>query len=275
MAPFQNHWWHCTLYVSARGLTTSPMPHGDRNIEVEFDFLDDALIVRTSEGHTTHMTLADKSVASFYRDYRSMLAELGVGLKIYAVPNELPDTTPFAEDTKHAAYDGDAVRRWWQALMQVDHALKRFRSRFAGKCSPSHFFWGAFDLACTRFSGRPAPRHTGGVPNCPNYVMYEAYSHECISAGWWPGVAGSPVAEPAFYAYAYPAPEGCQAAPIEPPAARYSAEMQEWILPYESVRTAREPEAMIAQFLESTYVAAATLAKWDIVELRSSRALGA
>ena len=273
LAPFQNHWWHCTLYVSARGLTTSSMPHASGNIEVEFDFLDDALVVRTSDGHSSRMLLPDKSVASFYREYREMLEGLGVELNIHAAPNELADATPFAEDTKHATYDGDAARRWWTATTQVDHALQRFRSRFVGKCSPSHFWWGGFDLACTRFSGRPAPRHPGGIPNCPNYVTYEAYSHECISAGWWPGVPGSPVAEPAFYAYAYPEPDGCQAARIEPSAASYSAEMREWVLPYEAVRTASKPQAMVAEFLESTYVAAATLAKWDIDGLRSSHAL--
>jgi Family of unknown function (DUF5996) len=185
-------------------------------------------------------------------------------------PNEVPDATPFADDHAHATYDGSAVRRWWAALVQADRLLKRFRGGFAGKCSPSHFWWGSFDLACTRFSGRPAPAYAGAVPNCPSYVMREAYSHECISAGWWPGTAGSPVAEPAFYAYAYPMPAECAAAPIRPSAAYYHKDMGEWILPYDAVRAASDPDAMVTEFLESTYAAAATLAKWDVGALRSS-----
>ncbi len=186
-------------------------------------------------------------------------------------PNEVLDATPFPEDHEHATYDGEAARRCWRALVRADRALKQFRSGYAGKCSPSHFWWGAFDLACTRFSGRPAPTYQGAVPNCPPYVMIEAYSHECISAGWWPGTAGSPVAEPAFYAYAYPEPPGGSAASIAPAAAFYHSDMREWILPYAAVRETRDPEAMIMEFLESTYEAAATLGGWDMAALRSSR----
>src|SRR6185436_17169052 len=162
-------------------------------------------------------------------------------------PNEVTDGTPFPDDHSHAAYDSHAVRRWFTALANADHALKQFRSRFVGKCSPSHFWWGGFDLACTRFSGRRAPLHPGGIPNCPDYVMREAYSHECISAGWWPGTPGSPIAEAAFYAYAYPVPAGCSAAPIGPSAAYYHQEMREWILPYDAVRAATDPDAMIME----------------------------
>src|ERR1043166_8766037 len=168
-----------------------------------------------------------------------MLAELGVDVHIVPTPNEVADGTPFAEDRAHATYDADAARRWWRAVIQADRVLKRFRGRFTGKCSPSHFWWGGFDLACTRFSGRPAPMHPGGIPNCPNYVMHEAYSHECISAGFWPGSPGAPIAEPAFYAYAYPEPAGCDVAPIKPSAASYNGDMREWILPYAAVRACR------------------------------------
>ena len=271
LSPFQNHWWHCALYVSASGLTTSPMPFGGGNVEMEFDFLNDVLVARTSDGRTGSLRLESKSVADFYDEYRAMLRALDMDVWFHPAPNEVADATPFAEDRRHASYDGGAVRRWWQALGGVDQALKQFRGEFVGKCSPSHFWWGAFDLACTRFSGRRAPPHPGGIPNCPNYVMREAYSHECISAGWWPGMPESPVAEAAFYAYAYPEPDGCNKARIRPLAASYHTGMREWILPYEAVRTSRDPRGMIMEFLESTYEAGATLGHWDIEALRSSR----
>lgn len=271
LAPFENHWWHCTLYVTARGLTTSPMPYRDGVVEVEFDFLGDRLSARTSKGEMQTLRLENKSVSDFYAEYRETLAGLGVDVHITPTPNEMSDATPFPTDREHATYDGDAVRRWWQALVHADRLLKRFRGDFSGKCSPSHFWWGGFDLACTRFSGRPAPPHPGGIPNCPNYVMLEAYSRECISAGWWPGSAGSPVAEPAFYAYAYPEPTGCDAAVIAPTTAFYHQQMREWILPYDAVRAADDPDAMVLEFLESTYETAATLGKWDLTALRSSR----
>ena len=270
LAPFENHWWHCALYVTARGLTTSPMPYQRGVVEVEFDFHDDLLRARTSGGETRSLRLESRPVADFYREYRAMLASLHVDVPMVPTPNEVPDATPFPDDHAHATYDGDAVRRWWAALVQADRLLKRFRGGFAGKCSPSHFWWGSFDVACTRFSGRPAPAYAAAVPNCPGYVMREAYSHECISAGWWPGTAGSPVAEPAFYAYAYPMPAGCATASIRPSAAYYHKDMGEWILPYDAVRAASEPDAMVTEFLESTYAAAATLANWDVAALRSS-----
>jgi hypothetical protein len=270
LAPFENHWWHSALYVTARGLTTSPMPYARGVVEVEFDFHDDLVRARTSSGETRSLRLESRSVADFYKEYRAMLAGLHVDVRIVPAPNEMADATPFPDDHAHATYDGDAVRRWWAALVQADRLLKRFRGGFAGKCSPSHFWWGSFDVACTRFSGRPAPAYAGAVPNRPSYVMREAYSHECISAGWWPGTAGSPVAEPAFYAYAYPMPAGCATASIRPSAAYYHKDMGEWILPYDAVRAANDPDAMVTGFLESTYAAAATLANWDVAALRSS-----
>ena len=272
LAPFENHWWHCALYVTAHGLTTSPMPYRGGLVEIEFDFLAHTLLSRNSRGDTRTLKLEAKSVADFYGEYRAMLASLDVDVRITPKPNEIADATPFHLDREHAAYDGDAVRHCWLALVQADRALKQFRSGFAGKCSPSHFWWGGFDLACTRFSGRPAPAYQNPVPNCPPYVMHEAYSHECISSGWWPGTAGSPVAEPAFYAYAYPEPPGCSAAPIAPAVAHFQQDMRLWILPYDAVRRAHHPDDMVQEFLESTYEAAATLSGWDIAALRSSRA---
>jgi hypothetical protein len=262
-APMQNHWWQVVLYVTTRGLGTSPVPVGERSFDVEFDFLDQQLVVRTSDGETRTMALAPRTVADFYRDYMATLGGLDIAPKIWPRPNELADTLPFPDDRVHASYDGDAAQRCWRILAESDSVLKEFRGRFIGKSSPSHFFWGSFDLACTRFSGRRAPPHPGGVPNCPDYVTREAYSHECISAGWWPGSVGSPVAEAAFYAYAYPEPAGCPDAPIRPAAASYNTTMREWILPYDALRRAHDPRAMLLEFLQSTYDAAATRGNWD------------
>jgi hypothetical protein len=267
LAPMQNHWWQVVLYVTERGLTTSPIPYDRRTFDVGFDFNDHVLIARTSDGDSDVLELPGLSVGDFYARYLSMLRSLGIEIKIMPVPMELMDTTSFVDDTTHASYDPDAVHRCWQILLQSDRVLKRFRARFIGKSSPSHFWWGGFDLACTRFSGRPAPLHPGGIPNCPDWVTTEAYSHECISAGWWPGMMGSPVAEPAFYAYSYPEPAGCDVAPVRPAAAYYHPVMREWILPYESVRSSPDPEGALLEFLESTYEAAATLAKWDRAKL--------
>jgi hypothetical protein len=258
-----NHWWQTPLYVSARGLTTSPMPAGTRDVEVEFDFIDHALVMRASDGETRTMALEPRSVARFYSKYLAALRSLGVNVRINAVPNELPDATPFSRDETHGSYDGDAAQRCWQILVQTDRVLKKFRGGFLGKASPVHVWWGAFDIACTRFSGRTAPRHAGGIPNLPDYVAVEAYSHECISAGWWPGSIGGPVAEPAFYAYSYPMPPGCETAPVKPAAAYYHQQLGEWILPYESVRTSPDPDRMLLDFLASTYDAAAERAGWD------------
>jgi hypothetical protein len=263
LAPMQNHWWQVVLYVTERGLTTSPIPYDRRTFDVSFDFNDHVLIARTNDGDSNVLELPGLSVGDFYARYMSMLRTLGIEIRIMPVPMELMDTTSFVDDRTHASYDPDAVYRCWQILLQSDRVLKRFRARFIGKSSPSHFWWGGFDLACTRFSGRPAPLHPGGIPNCPDWVTTEAYSHECISAGWWPGMLGSPVAEPAFYAYSYPEPAGCDAALVRPAAAYYHPVMREWILPYESVRSSPDPEGALLEFLESTYEAAANLAKWD------------
>jgi len=260
-APMQNHWWHTALYLTARGITTSPMPDGAREFEVELDFVDHVLVARSSDGRTRSFPLVPRSVAEFYDAYLRTLAELDVAPHIWPVPVELGDTLRFDADRVHASYDRDAANRCWRVLARVDRVLKSFRGRFLGKSSPSHFWWGSFDLACTRFSGHRAPPHPGGIPNCPDYVTREAYSHECISAGWWPG--GGAVAEPAFYAYAYPEPPGTSAAPVRPEAAQYHPVMREWILPYDAVRTAPDPGAALMEFLQSTYDAAAGLGGWD------------
>jgi hypothetical protein len=270
LAPMQNHWWQVTLYLTSRGLGTSPMPAGDKMLEIELDFIDHQLVARTSNGDARALPLAPRAVADFYDEYMRALRELGVRPRVRPVPVELADVLPFPDDREHRSYDADAAQRCWRVLLAADAALKEFRGRFIGKSSPSHFFWGSFDLACTRFSGRRAPPHPGGVPNCPDYVTREAYSHECISAGWWPGSVGSPVPEPAFYAYAYPEPAGCPTVPIAPDGASYNTAMHEWILPYERVRAAADPHGMLLEFFESTYAAAATLAGWNRVELESS-----
>jgi hypothetical protein len=261
LAPMVNHWWQVALYVSARGLATSPMPCGARTFEAEFDFLDHLLRLRTSDGRTATLALRPRSVADFHQEYQGLLASLGLEARIRPVPVEVARAVPFAEDREHASYDGDAAQRCFGALLQADRVLKEFRGRFLGKCSPVNFFWGSFDLACTRFSGRSAPAHPGGAPNCPDYVMREAYSHECISAGWWPG--GGAMREPAFYAYAYPEPAELPRAAILPARAYYHPELREFILPYESVRTAAKPDEALLSFLQSTYQAAADLAGWD------------
>ena len=261
LSPMENHWWQVALYVTPRGLTTSPIPDGRRTFEVAFDFVDHQLVVRTSDGETGTLPLQARPVADFYRDYVALLGSLGIDLRIWPHPSEMDGAIPFPEDRVHAAYDPDAANRCWRVMVQIDRVMKRFRGRFLGKCSPVHFWWGAFDIACTRFSGRPAPRHPGGVPNLPDYVAVEGYSHECISAGWWPG--GGPVTEPSFYAYAYPEPAGCPEATVRPEAASYHPVLHEWVLPYDAVRTARDPDATLLDFLQSTYEAAANLGGWD------------
>lgn len=261
-APMQNHWWNVTLYLTSRGLTTSPMPCGARTFEVELDFIEHVLAIRASDGDARAMTLGPRPVDDFYREYTTLLAELGASVHIWPVPVELPDTLRFDQDQQHATYDPDAAHRCWRILASTDQVLKAFRGRFLGKSSPSHFWWGSFDLACTRFSGRPARRHSGGIPNCPDYVTVEAYSHECCSAGWWPGSVGG-VEEPAFYAYAYPEPDGCAAARIGPAGAFYHSTLHEWIFPYDTMRAAPDPDAALLEFYERTYAAAATLGHWD------------
>ena len=266
-APMQNHWWQVVLYVTSRGLSTSAIPYEGRTFEVAFDFINHELVIVTSDGETRTMQLRARSVAEFYDEYLATLRSAGVSAKLWPVPVEMSDTMRFTSDHAHGSYDPDAVHRAWQIIVFTDRVLKEFRGGFIGKCSPSHFWWGGFDLACTRFSGKPAPRHPGGIPNLADYVTRESYSHECISAGWWPGNVGGPVAESAFYAYSYPEPPGCDAAPVEPDGAYYHPQLREWILPYEAVRNASDPERTLMQFLDSTYGAAAALAKWDRAKL--------
>jgi hypothetical protein len=237
------------------------MPYGVRSFEVDLDFIDHNLLIRTNEGATRALALVPRTVADFYREYSGMLDSLGFRIKLRPVPSEMEDTTPFDQDRRHAAYDPDYMSRCWKILSRTTRVLEQFRGRFLGKCSPVHFFWGAFDLACTRFSGRSAPPHPGGVPNLPDWAVREAYSHECISAGWWPG--GGPVPEPSFYAYSYPEPAGFAEARVQPEAAYYHPELREFILPYEAVRSAPNPERILLQFFQTTYEAGATLGNWD------------
>ena len=261
-APWLNHSWQVTLYVSARGLTTGPIPAGDRTFEIEFDFIDHVLWLRASDGHVRQVALRPVSVAEFHADVEIALDELGLATPINPMPCEIADCVPFDEDIAHSSYDAAAVNRFWRALTRVNQVLWHFRSGFLGKVSPVHFFWGSFDLAVTRFSGRRAPRHPGGVPHLPNSVAQEAYSHEVSSAGFSPGSPG-PVEYPAFYSYAYPAPAGFEAARVKPAEAFFEKTLGEFILPYDAVRLASDPDATLMEFLQSTYDAAADLAKWD------------
>jgi hypothetical protein len=256
-----NHSWHVALYPTARGLTTSPIPYGSRTFELEFDFLDHRLRIRTVEGAVEALELAPRTVADFYRELFARLNALGLHIKIGTTPNEIPDAIPFEHDRTHSAYDREYAARFWRALVQADRVLKDFRSRFIGKSSPVHFFWGGFDLAVTRFSGRRAPPHPGGVPNLPDWVAREAYSHEVSSCGFWPG--GDALPHPVFYAYAYPEPEGFNLASVRPGGARYNVELREFVLPYDEVRQAASPDGVLLDFLQSSYEAAATLAAWD------------
>jgi hypothetical protein len=273
LAPMVNHWWNVPLYVSARGLTTSRMPYESSGVSVDFDFIDHTLVASRDDGRTWTTPLAPRSVADFYQSYMSGLRSIGVDVRIWPVPVEIANPIPFAEDETHASYDADAVQRFWRALAQADRLLQIFRGRFVGKSSPVHFFWGSFDLACTRFNGAVAPQHPGGIPGLADWAVREAYSHCCISAGWWPGTTGGPVAEPAFYAYAYPEPEGCPTAPIQPAAGNYNAQMHEWVLAYEAVRNAADPDRDALDFFQSTYEAAANLAGWNRAALERKTAV--
>jgi hypothetical protein len=259
--PWLNHSWHVALYVTARGLTTSPIPDGARTFQVDLDFIDHLLRVSTSDGAQRQFALAGQSVASFYAAIMAALAELGIHIAIDEMPSELPEPIRFSDDSKHSSYDPGAVRRFLQILVNVDRVFKQFRTGFLGKASPVHFFWGSFDLAVTRFSGRRAPRHPGGVPHLPDDVACEAYSHEESSAGFWPGSGA--IDYPAFYSYAYPEPAGFRAAKVHPDAAFFSEALGEYILPYDAVRTADDPDKALLEFLQSTYDAAANAAKWD------------
>jgi hypothetical protein len=259
--PWTNHSWHVTLYVTPRGLTTSVIPYDGRAFQIDFDFIDHALLIQTSDGAERRLALAPQSVADFYDALMAALAALDLRVRIHGRPNEVPDPIPFRGDRVHRSYDPDAAARFWRVLLQADRVFKQFRTRFLGKVSPVHFFWGSFDHAVTRFSGRTAPPHPGGIPNLPDAVTREAYSHEVSSAGFWPG--GGAIDYPAFYSYAYPAPEGFASAPVRPEAAFFHEQLGEFILPYDAVRTAAAPDAMLLEFLQTTYEAAANTASWD------------
>ncbi|MDQ3988836.1 MAG: DUF5996 family protein [Actinomycetota bacterium] len=258
-APMANHWWQVTLYVSARGLTTSAIPHGRRVFDMEFDFWDHQLRIRDSSGAQRSVALAPKPVAQFYLETTATLRELDLDVPIRTTPTEVERAIPFEDDDEHACYDPDAAHLFWRQLVQAHRVLGEFRSRFIGKVSPVHFFWGSFDMALTRFSGRTAPPHPGGAPNCPDWVMVEGYSHELSSCGFWPG-GGE---EGAFYAYAYPEPDGFADHPVLPDAASYSPVAGQFQLPYEAVRTAADPDRTLLDFLQTTYEAAAEHGRWD------------
>ena len=262
LEPMLNHWWQVPLYVTARGLGTSLMhagPAGAPGLEIEFDFLAHTLHLRTTLGDVRALALEPRSVAGFYHQTMAALEDLGVPVRIAATPNEVARAIPFAEDTEHHSYDPAAARRFWLALVATHAVMERFRARFIGKVSPVHFFWGGPDLAVTRFSGRRAPRHRGGVPNCPDRVQVLAYSHEVSSCGFWPGGGG----EGSFYAYAYPEPPGFRDWPVEPAGASYVEQAGEFLLPYGAVRTAPDPDAALLAFFQSTYEAAAERGGWD------------
>ncbi len=267
-SPWVNHSWHVTLYVTPRGLTTSPIPYGTRSFSIDFDFIDHRLVVETADGALRTLPLRPRPVADFYAAVMAALDDLEMPVRIHTTPNEIPDAVPFEADRQHAAYDAAAVTRFWRALVQVDRVFKTFRARFAGKCSPVHFFWGSFDLAVTRFSGRAAPPHPGGVPNMPDWVAREAYSREVSSAGFWPG--GAPLPEAVFYSYAYPEPAGFRDVPVRPAEARFEQALGEFVLPYEAVRTSGTPDEALLAFLQSTYEAAAERAQWDRAILEAS-----
>ena len=267
--PWINHSWHATFYVTSRGLTTSPIPAGARDVQFDFDLIDHKLIGSVTDGSKGFFVLEPMSVAEFYRRFLALTDELGVRTKIHGSPNEVADPIPFEQDKFHASYEKDAVNRFWRALVQIDRVLKNFRTGFLGKVSPVHLFWGSFDLAVTRFSGRPAPLHPGGIPALPDAVTREAYSHEVISAGFWPG--GGPVEYPAFYSYAYPAPEGFSKQTVAPGEAFFDEKAGEFILPYSVVREASDPERILLNFLELTYDIAARLADWDRASLDCPR----
>ncbi len=257
--PLANHWWNVPLYVGARGLTTSLVPAGDRGFQVDLDLLDHRLDVLVTDGSRRSMALEPMTTADFHASFHGLLDDLGLGTATWPMPVEIPGAVPFDRDTAHAAYDADAVHRFWLALVQVQRVFTEFRARFVGKDSPVHLFWGALDLAVTRFSGRTAPPHPGGAPNCGPQVMHEAYSHEVSSAGYWPGGGD----EGLFYSYAYPDPPGYRDVPVEPAAARWDDDLAEFVLDYRVVRTAPDPDAVLLAFLQSTYEAAADTARWD------------
>lgn len=259
--PWINHSWHVTLYISSRGITTGSIPYDNGLFQIDFDFIQHQLLVTTSAGTQATMPLRPRTVASFYNELMEKLAQLDIAVTIHAKPNELEQIIPFAEDEVHQTYDAAQMHTLWKAWTHIYVVFTHFRARFSGKCSPVHLFWGAFDLAVTRFSGRKAPAHPGGAPNMPLRVMQEAYSHEVSSCGFWPGSKAFPY--PAFYAYCYPTPAAFGTQPVRPAAAFFSAEMGEFFLKYEDVANADNPEDCLMQFLQSTYEAAAETGNWD------------
>jgi hypothetical protein len=260
LSPMVNHWWQVPLYVTPRGLSTGSMPYANGSCEVVFDFSQHCLRLHTSDGRSRELALKPRSVADFYHHYRALLREAGIHVKIWPVPVELEEATPFTQDEHHCSYDSAAVQQFWQVLLRADAVLNEFRGDFTGKCSPVHFFWGSFDLAVTRFSGRPAPPHPGGIPHLADWVTRESYSAEQSAAGWWPGSNGQAAA---FYSYVYPGVPGLAEAAIQPTEAFFNPEMGEFFLPYEAARTAPDPRQTVLDFLQSTYAAAATLSNWD------------
>ncbi|MFL5329023.1 MAG: DUF5996 family protein [Gemmataceae bacterium] len=269
LSPWINHSWSSTLYVTARGLSTGLIPYQSESFELNFDFIDHCLLIKTSAGGCESVALKPRSVAKFYGKLNKRLNEVGIQVQINTKPNELADAIHFENDNEHSAYDPEAAHRFWRVLVQCERVFTAFRARFIGKCSPVHFFWGAFDLAVTRFSGRPAPPHPGGVPNLPDWIVREAYSHEVCSAGFWPG--GGAVPFPAFYSYAYPEPAGYRDAKVRPTEASYNPDLREFVLPYDAVRQAASQDEVLMEFLQSTYEAAADLGKWDRAALERSQ----
>ncbi|HEX8475565.1 MAG TPA: DUF5996 family protein [Pyrinomonadaceae bacterium] len=256
LTPLENHWWNVPLYVTARGLTTSPMPYGARTLQIDFDFIDHQLVIICDDGTTKTVALAPRTVADFHREVMQTLRNLGFEVRIWTMPVEIENPIRFEQDDQHASYDAEYAHRFWRALLRADTVFKEFRAAYIGKSSPVHFFWGSFDLAVTRFSGRPAPEREGA-----DAITREAYSHEVISHGFWPGSEAFP--EPAFYSYTAPEPDGLSLAPLRPPSAFYSQDLKEFLLRYDDVRRAHAPAHMLSEFLQSTYDAGADLAKWN------------
>ncbi|HEY7000432.1 MAG TPA: DUF5996 family protein [Candidatus Udaeobacter sp.] len=269
LSPWINHSWHVTLYVTSRGLTTSPIPYRSHTFEIRFDFIDHELRILKSDGATRMLKLQPQSVAKFYETVMKALNDLELPVKINLLPNEIENPIPFDRDEEHHSYDREHANRFWRVLVQSDRVFKEFRSRFCGKCSPVHFFWGSFDLAVTRFSGRQAPPHPGGVPHLPDAITREAYSQEVSSLGFWPGNATAP--RPVFYSYAYPEPAGFAQAKIQPDTAFYEAKLREFILPYDAVCAAEKPDQALLDFAQSAYDAASKLAKWDRAALEEKK----
>jgi len=271
LTPPLNHWWHITLFTTARGLTTSPIPYDEREFQVDFDFIDHRLLVSDTAGGTFTMKLEPTSVARFYAEFMDGLRGLGIEVRIATKPVEVADAIPFERDELHASYEPAHAQHFWRSLLEADRVLKSFQSGFIGKVSPVQLFWGGLDHATSRYSDRAAPRHPGGVPNCPDWVMEEAYSREETATGWWPSF---PEIGPAFYAYTYPEPDGYRSAPIGPDGARFDTTWGEFILPYDSIRDLDDPAAAALEFFERAYELGADLAGWDRAELEPAQPPG-